>query len=93
MCSGPVGLAETNSRLNLCPAIVVAVAVRLARGHDRAGQLALRGRVEGDVEEARTGDVDLGHPGGLPQLRGDGLGDLARRAAGRLGELERELVA
>ena len=36
-------------------------------------------RVEGDVEEAGTGDVDLLDTGNLPQAGGEQVGDGARR--------------
>ena len=55
---------------------------------DRLGQLAQGGGGQGDVEETGAGDVDAGDAvlGGEPV--GDGLGDLPRRAAGRLGQPE-----
>ena len=44
-------------------------------------------RVEGDVEEAGTGDVDLLDTGNLPQAGGEQVGDHARRHTCPLGDL------
>ena len=57
-----------------------------------AGQLAERGGGERDVEEAGAGDVDLGDAVGCSRSRAaSGLGDLARRAAGGLGQPQRDV--
>ena len=58
MCTGPVGLAETNSRLICCPARVSLRPYAAPGLDDRAGQLPGGGGVEPDVEEARPGDLD-----------------------------------
>ena len=62
MWIGPVGLAETNSRLIFSPANASVAAVRRPGRHDRAATCALRAGLDRDVEEARTGDLDLGDP-------------------------------
>ena len=65
-------------------------AVAGARGEDLHRDLAERGLREAQVEEARTGDVDRVDAVDLPQPGGQQLGDLPRRPAGGLGELERD---
>ena len=52
---------------------------------------ALLSRVEGDVEEAGPGDVDLGDARRLAQPASEELGDLARRPTGRLGQLKSDV--
>ncbi|HRA41640.1 MAG TPA: ATP-binding cassette domain-containing protein, partial [Pyrinomonadaceae bacterium] len=68
--------------------VLVDPAVGLARDDDRAGQLAERRGVEADVEEPRSGDVDLGHALGRAQPLGDRLGLGAGARAGLLRQLQ-----
>jgi hypothetical protein len=60
-CSGPVGLAETNSTI-MCLAVGGLAAELARRGEHFAHHLLLGGRLQADVEEAGTGDVDRLHP-------------------------------
>ena len=62
MWTGPVGLAETNSRLIRVPRSRVGAAVRRAGLDDGARDLTLGGCADRDVDEARTGDLDRGDP-------------------------------
>ena len=71
MCTGPVGLAETNSRFSRCPANSSVLSVGLPRCDRLDGDLAQGALRGGDVEEARAGDVD----------RCDAVGARAVRAA------------
>ena len=64
--------------------------VGLTGRHDGARELPLGSRVQDDVEEARTRDVDPGDSGRPAQMGSDHLGDLARRSAGRLRQLQRD---
>ena len=58
---------------------------------DRARQLAGGGRVEPDVEEAGTGDLDRRDALGLREPAGELLGERARVGAGLLGQLHRHV--
>ena len=60
MWSGPVGLAETNSRLIFSPANASVPPYDAPAVDDLRGDLALGAGVDGDVEEARAGDLDAG---------------------------------
>ena len=57
MCSGPVGFADTNSRLIDAARERVAVPVARPRVDDRLRERARRRGIQPDVDEARTGDL------------------------------------
>ncbi len=65
--------------------------VRRPRPQHRRGHRARGGGVEGDVEEPRPCDVHRGDARCLGQVRRDGGSDIARRAAGLLGQLQRHV--
>ncbi len=87
--TGRVGRDEL--KVDLLAAQGVGAAVRLAGLDDRARQLALRGRVERDVEEPRARDVDHGDAGRASKPPRDQLGDLAGTSRRRLGKLQRHI--
>ena len=69
----------------------LAAPVPLPRLDHGSRQLARARGVQHDVQEAGARDVDALHPGQLGQPEGDQLGDLPRRPAGPLGQLERDV--
>ena len=81
-CSGPVGLAEMNSTLIFAGERLVA-AVRRTGGHHVGGDLALRAGLDGDVEEARAGDLDRADAVAARSCVGEQLAELARVGAAR----------
>ncbi len=96
----PTGVAEVQrpgrvgrDELEVHPLAVqgVGVSVLGAGLDDRASELTLGRGVEGDVEEARAGDVDAGNPGQLREPGRDQLRDVARRSPSRLRELKRDV--
>ena len=91
MCSGPVGLAETNSRLIRRPLRTSTCPYSRTGLDDRRGQTAERPGGQGDVEEARTGNLDGADAVRVAQPGGDRLGNLARRAAGGLRQPQRDV--
>ena len=86
-----MGLAEMNSTLIEVPVERLAAAVRRPGGHHVGRDLALRSRGDGDVEESRSRDVDLGDAVGGGQRVGQGLRQLAWRHPRLLGQLERDV--
>jgi hypothetical protein len=66
----------------------VGVSVDRAGLDDAPSYGALFGGLEGHVEEARPGDIDLGNARCLAKPAGEQFGDLARRAACRFGQLK-----
>ena len=72
----------------------VAPPVRVAGLDHHAGERAGGGRAEADVEEARPGHVDTGDiegAGSFLQMFRDARREIARRNAGLLGDLERDV--
>ena len=67
------------------------MAVRRPRLDDGAGQLPQGPRRQGDVQEARPGDIHAFDAGDLPQPSRDGLRDLAPGLGGGLGQPQRNI--
>ena len=94
---GPAAMADVHgadgvggNELDL--GLQAAANVGLSEVHALLAGLAKNGVLDGDgeveVDEARTGDLDLLNRGVLGHMGNDGLGDLARGAVGQLGGLQ-----
>ena len=75
-CSGPVGLALTNSTCAFCPLPRSLCAKPLALGDDRVDLLGEPGVGDAEVDEAGRQNLHLTHVGGRLHLLGDNVGDL-----------------
>ena len=90
-CSGPVGLAETNSIMTRSPACAFDAAERIALGqYARDDRLSRRGR-DRHVDEAGAGDFHALDDRRRRHRGDDRLRELARTAARGLGERERDV--
>src|ERR1700733_14239562 len=83
-CIGPVGLAETYSTLTGTPP-PLSLAPYCAPDCTAPRRDPGRG-LEREIDEARAGDIDLGDDSIGAQFFGNRLGELARLAAGVLGQ-------
>ena len=90
MWMGPVGFAETNSRLTLSLS-VVRVAVGLPGVDHVLDDHVLSGGVEAQIDEAGARDIGGGDPVGLRQRGGEPAGQLARVHADLLAQLEGQI--
>ena len=88
MWMGPVGLAETNSRLMFLPASSAESAVAGTRGQHVVDDDGLGRRLDAQVDEAGPGDVGGGDAGGRHQCVGQPSGQLAGVGADLLGDLK-----
>ncbi len=91
MWIGPVGLAETNSRLMFVPVEHVGVAVVLAGVDDVVDDDALGAGVEPQVDETGAGHLGRGDAVGVGQRRRQPSGQLTRVDADLLAQLQRQV--
>src|SRR5699024_11804674 len=98
---GPAGVADVQRAgrvrrdeldVDGVPGEAVVPAVVGAGLDDGPGQLTGGGGLEGDVEEARAGDVDRGDARARLEPAGEDVGEVARLPAGRPRQLHRDVA-